>query len=153
MLAATSKQPNREMLTMSNADPRPTLAAPDDDPWIWLEGIEAPESIAWVEARNAKTFARFGDASFTRDRDALAAIYDRPENIPFVTRRGATLFNFWKDAANPRGLWRTTTLESYRSDSPEWEILLDLDALAEAEGEDWIWGEPRPSPAATTARS
>jgi prolyl oligopeptidase len=146
MLAATPKERNREMLTMSNADPRPTLAAPDDDPWIWLEDIDGPPSIAWVEAQNAKTLARFGDAGFARDRDSLAAIYDRPENIPFVARRGDKLFNYWKDAANPRGLWRTTTLESYRSDSPEWEILLDLDALAKEEGEDWIWGAPTTFP-------
>ena len=79
---------------------------------------------------------------YLQDRDDLAAIYDQPANIPFVARRGDKLFNFWKDAEHPRGLWRTTTLESYRTDNPDWEILLDLDALAEAEGEDWIWGAP-----------
>ena len=44
----------------------------------------------------------------------LAAIYDRPDNIPYVTRRGGLLYNLWKDAKNPRGLWRRTTLEEFR---------------------------------------
>jgi prolyl oligopeptidase len=49
------------------------------------------------------------------------------------------LYNFWRDAHNPRGLWRRTTLDDYRTAAPVWEKLLDLDALAEAEEEDWVW--------------
>jgi prolyl oligopeptidase len=120
-------------------DPRPTLAAPDDDPYLWLEEVDGEPALAWVEAQNAATLARLGDARFAADRDALAAIFDRPDNIPFAARRDAKLFNFWKDAAHRRGLWRATTLDSYRTETPEWEILLDLDALAEREGEDWTW--------------
>jgi prolyl oligopeptidase len=55
------------------------------------------------------------------------------------TRRGGLLYNFWRDAAHPRGLWRRTTLDGYRTDAPQWEVLLDLDALALREGEDWVW--------------
>jgi len=122
-------------------DPRPTIEAPDDDPYLWLEEVEGERALAWVEAQNVATMARFGDAGFEADRDALAAIYDRPDNIPLIARRGARLFNFWKDAEHPRGLWRATTLDSYRTEAPEWDNLLDLDALATKEGEDWIWSE------------
>ena len=59
---------------------------------------------------------------------------DRPDNIPFVVRRGPHLYNFWKDAKNPRGLWRRTTLDSFRTEQPSWEVILDVDALA-AHGE------------------
>ena len=120
-------------------DPRPTLSAPEDDPYLWLEDIDGERALAWVEAQNAATLARFGDARFAADRDALVAIFDRPDNIPLIARRGARAFNFWKDAAHPRGLWRATTLDSYRTEQPRWEILLDLDALAANEDEDWIW--------------
>ena len=120
-------------------DARPTLAAPDDDPYLWLEEVEGAAALAWVKRQNAATLARFGTAGFAADRDSLAAIYDRPDNIPFVARRGPHLYNFWKDAANPRGLWRRTTLESYKSERPRWDVILDLDALAAREGEDWIW--------------
>ena len=124
---------------MASPDPRPTLEAPDDDPYLWLEEIDGKGALAWVETQNAATLTRFGDQRFAADRDALAAIFDRPDNIPLIARRGMRVFNFWKDAAHPRGLWRATTLDSYRREPPEWGILLDLDALAAKEGEDWTW--------------
>src|SRR5271163_2130395 len=120
-------------------DPRPTIEAPDDDPYLWLEEIDGERALAWVEAQNAATLSRFGDRRFEADRDTLGAIFDRPDNIPIIARRGSRVFNFWKDAGHPRGLWRATTLDSYRSKEPDWEILLDLDALAAKEDEDWIW--------------
>ena len=69
----------------------------------------------------------------------LAAIYDRPDNIPYVRRRGGLLYNLWKDANNPRGIWRRTTLEEFRKSDPGWETVLDLDRLAIDENEDWIF--------------
>ena len=124
---------------MTEADPRPTTEQPDDDPYLWLEEVEGPEALAWVEAQSAASLARFGDARFAADRDMLAAIFDRADNIPIIARRGSQLFNFWKDAEHPRGLWRATSLDSYRSEQPVWDILLDLDALAAEEAEDWTW--------------
>ena len=123
-------------------DARPTLSAPDDDPYLWLEEIEGARAIAWVDEQNKRTLAQFGDARFAADRDVLTEILDRPDNIPFVSRRSGLLYNFWKDANNPRGLWRRTTLESFRSAQPQWEIVLDLDALAARENEDWVWHGP-----------
>ncbi len=121
-------------------DARPTVAAPDDDPWLWLEEVEGERASAWVEQQNARTLAAFGGAQVEVDAAVLAAIFDRPDKIPFPGRRAGWLYNFWTDAAHPRGLWRRTTAGSFRNDSPEWEVLIDLDALAAAEGEDWIWG-------------
>ena len=119
-------------------DDRPTTAAPDEDPYLWLEEIEGDRALDFVEQQNRLTLQKFGGAGFAADRDMLAAIYDRPDNIPYVTRRGGFLYNIWKDANNPRGLWRRTTLEAFRRPNPEWEILLDVDKLAVEEGHDWI---------------
>src|SRR6267143_5014560 len=131
---------------MPDPDPRPTLEAPDDDPYLWLEEVDGKRALAWVEAQNAATLGKFGDARFAADRDVLAAIFDRPDNIPIIARRGPRVFNFWKDAAHPRGLWRATTLDSYRGEQPEWDVLLDLDALAAREGEDWTWSGASTTP-------
>src|SRR5438270_6283280 len=89
-------------------DPRPTVEAPDDDPYLWLEEIEGERVLVWVDAQNAATLTRFGDGRFAADRDALAAIFDRHNNLPLIARRGTRVFNFWKDGVNPRGLWRAT---------------------------------------------
>jgi len=120
-------------------DARPTLAAPDDDPRLWLEEVDGAAALAWVAEQNARTLARFNGPDVAADQDALAAIMDRPDNIPFITRRGGKLYNFWKDATHVRGLWRRTTLESYQTEQPAWETVLDVDALATAEAEDWVF--------------
>jgi len=117
---------------------RPTIAAPDDDPYLWLEEIEGERALIFVEQQTKRTLEKFGDAGFAADRDTLSAIYDRPDNIPYVTRRDGFLYNLWKDAKNPRGLWRRTTLDEFRGANPKWETLLDLDKLAADESEDWL---------------
>lgn len=117
---------------------RPTLSAPDDDPYLWLEEIEGGRALNFVERQNGRTLRAFGGAAFKRDRDALASIYDRPDNIPYVSRRGDHLYNIWRDASNLRGLWRVTTLDEFRKPNPSWETLLDIDQLAAKEGEDWL---------------
>src|SRR6266481_5097547 len=119
-------------------DDRPTIASPDDDPYLWLEEIEGERALAFVARQSKLTLERFGDAGFADDRDTLTAIYDRPDNIPYVTRRGGFVYNLWKDAINPRGLWRRTTLDEFRGPRPNWETLLDLDRLAAGEHQDWI---------------
>ena len=122
---------------------RPTLADPDDDPFLWLEEVDGPRATAWADEQSRITMERFGDARFAADRDELCKLLDRPDNLPVPTRRGGLLYNIWKDADHPRGLWRRTTLASFRTAEPDWDVLLDVDALAAAEGEDWIWAGRR----------
>ncbi|OCK54165.1 peptidase S9 [Bradyrhizobium sp. LMTR 3] len=117
---------------------KPTLSAPDDDPYLWLEEIEGARALNFVERQNSRTLQLLGGAAAGRDRDALTSIYDHPDSIPYVSRRGGYLYNLWKDANNPRGLWRRTTLEEFRTPKPSWEVLLDIDQLAVSEGEDWL---------------
>ncbi len=124
---------------MGSIDFRPTLVAPDDDPYLWLEDVEGEDALDWVARQHKSTLARFGGTTFDADQALLTEIFDRPDRIPYVNRRGGLLYNLWTDADHPRGLFRRTTMESYRSAHTDWDVLLDLDALAEAEDEDWIW--------------
>ena len=119
-------------------DDRPTLAAPDDDPYLWLEDIEGEPALAFVEQQNRRTLQQFAGAGFAADRDTLAAIYDRPDNIPFIGRRRPFVYNIWKDAEHPRGLCRRTTLDEFRATKPQWETILDIDRLAADENADWL---------------
>lgn len=89
--------------------------------------------------QNARTRACLDDPQYRHDTDELTRIYDNPDQIAFVTRRGGLLYNLWKDATNPRGLLRRTTLEQYRQGDPKWETIFDLDACALTENEDWTW--------------
>ena len=110
--------------------------------------MKGERALEWVASHSAATLARFGGPQFDADAATLRAIFDRPDNIPYVGRRGGRLYNFWKDGDHPRGLWRRTALDAYRTGADSWEVLLDVDALAAAEGEDWVWqgaGTLRPS--------
>ncbi|MGH1352036.1 MAG: prolyl oligopeptidase family serine peptidase, partial [Methyloligellaceae bacterium] len=120
-------------------DIRPTVLTPEDDPHIWLEDIEGKNALEWVHRQNENTRKNFADDIFKMDRDALISIYNHPEKIPYIIRRGEHVYNFWKDRDHVRGVWRRTTLKDYASDSPDWDILINLDALAAEEGEDWTW--------------
>jgi prolyl oligopeptidase len=110
-----------------------------DDPYLWLEEVDSPQARAFVKARSAETEKALCDARFESDRAALLDILNAPDRIPFITKRGPWVYNFWQDEHNPKGLWRRTTMASYRTATPDWELMLDIDALAKAEGEDWVW--------------
>ena len=110
-----------------------------EDPYLWLEDIAGEEALDWVRARNEPTQAEFSGEEFERMRAEALEVLDTDARIPYVRRRGDYLYNFWRDAVNSRGLWRRTTLDSYRSDSPDWDVLIDVDELARADDENWVW--------------
>ncbi|GAA2608726.1 prolyl oligopeptidase family serine peptidase [Dactylosporangium fulvum] len=111
-----------------------------DDAYLWLEAVEGTDALAWVRERNAETVeALTGNDRFAVLRDGIRAVLDADDRIPLVAWHGDRVYNLWKDAHHPRGLWRRTTLDDYRGDEPHWETVLDLDALAAAEGENWVW--------------
>ncbi|MEB4208553.1 prolyl oligopeptidase family protein [Mycobacterium sp. 94-17] len=116
-----------------------SAARHNEDPYLWLEDVTGDEALDWVRERNAATLARFRDENFERMRTEALEVLDTDARIPYVVRRGEYLYNFWRDAANPRGLWRRTTLDSYRTDSPDWDVLIDVDELGRADGENWVW--------------
>ncbi|MGH9206627.1 MAG: S9 family peptidase, partial [Acidimicrobiales bacterium] len=83
-----------------------------DDLYLWLEDITGEDALNWVRARNEPTVAEFSGAEFERMRAEALEVLDTDARIPYVSRRGDYLYNFWRDKANPRGLWQRTTLES-----------------------------------------
>jgi prolyl oligopeptidase len=111
----------------------------NEDPYLWLEDVEAEKSLDWVRARNAENpLAK--DPGFETLRSDLLAILDSNARIPFVGKIGDYYYNFWRDKTNPQGIWRRTTLAEFRKEAPKWEVLLDIDALGKAEGTNWVWG-------------
>ena len=109
-----------------------TATPPDTtDPYRWLEEVNGERAMTWVKAENAKTTAvleadpRYAD--IYKEAFRMASAKDR---IPYPTFIGGELYNFWQDSAHKRGIWRKTSLESYRSKDPAWVTVLDLDTLA-----------------------
>lgn len=111
-----------------------------EDPYLWLEDVTGDDALGWVRAQNAPTVDELTGVDFEAMRAAALEVLDTDARIPYVRRRGEFLYNFWRDAANPRGLWRRTTLDSYRSDTPDWDVLIDLDEVSRADDCNWVWG-------------
>jgi prolyl oligopeptidase len=116
-------------------------AAQQADPFIWLEEVEGRRALEWVESRNAATVAELTAHPLYRPLfERTVQILDSNERIAFPSILGDRLYNFWQDAAQPRGVWRRTSWESYLSGQPAWETVLDIDALAAAESVPWAFG-------------
>ena len=120
--------------------PASAAVAAADDPYRWLEDVQGERALAWVRARNAESRKVLAQQPrFEAMRDGFRQILDSRDKIPYFVRRGDALYNFWRDADHPRGLWRRTSLAEFRQAQPAWETVLDLDALAKAEAENWVW--------------
>ena len=116
------------------------VPGPEQDPYIWLEEARSKEALDWVAKENERTLAALeSDPRFAQLKAEALAIFDSQDRIPFVSFRPDGLYNFWQDKDNPKGVLRRTTLASYRTDNPEWEVVLDIDALAKAEGKEWVY--------------
>ncbi|HEX2213119.1 MAG TPA: prolyl oligopeptidase family serine peptidase, partial [Mycobacterium sp.] len=109
------------------------------DPYLWLEDITGDDALDWVRKHNEPTLAEFGGSRFEQMQAEALEVLDTDARIPYVRRRGEYLYNFWRDADNPRGLWRRTTLESYRTEEPDWDVIIDVDELARVDDENWVW--------------
>lgn len=128
-------------MTTTAADQSPgSSSAPEPtDENVWLEEIYGEAPLAWVREQNARTEDLLEDADYAALEGSILEVLDSTDRIAMVGKRGDWYYNFWKDQANPKGLWRRTTWESYLTDSPAWDVLLDVDALAAAEGEEWVF--------------
>ena len=111
-----------------------------EDPFIWLEDIDAPRSVQWVEAQNAKTTKRLeGDARYQALLSEARAIFTAKDRIPGPDFRAGGVDNLWQDDTHPHGLWRHASQASYRTASPAWRTLIDMDALSKAENGNWFF--------------
>lgn len=141
--APPAVQPSAPAATQAAAV-SPNLLAPEAvkaaDDFLWLEEVNGQRAMRWIADQNRKTEAVLkGDARYETFRKEALAILTAQDRTPSPAFRGEGIDNFWQDAKNVRGLWRQTTLDSYRSDKPRWTTVLDIDALAKRENANWIF--------------
>ena len=111
------------------------------DPYRWLEDVHGDRAMTWVKSENAKTTAVLEkDPRYQAIYHEALTMAQARDRIPYVSFLGGALYNFWQDSAHVRGIWRKTTLASYRTaKAPLWTLVLDLDSLAKAENANWVW--------------
>ena len=111
-----------------------------DDPYVWLEDVHGAKPLAWAREQNAKSLAPLkADPRYQKNYDSVLSVLDATDRIPMGALRGSNVYNFWQDAQNPKGIWRRTSIAGYQTASPRWQVLLDVDALAKTESENWVF--------------
>lgn len=116
------------------------LYAAATDTWIWLEQVDGINALAWVNGQNLRTAAELKSKPEFEPlyKQALETL-NAASRIPTVDQRGKWLYNFWRDAEHSRGVYRRTTIEEFQKADPEWEAVLDIDALSEKEKKPWVF--------------
>jgi len=115
------------------------MAQQDEDPHLWLEEVDGTRAMDWVKAHNKRTCDHFeAMPGFDDLYQRNLTIYNADDRIATPEIRGDFVYNFWKDATHPRGVWRRALLSDYLKRSPQWEVLIDVDALSATDGEKWV---------------
>ena len=128
------------MIVAASAGIGGARAATADDPYLWLEDVSSPKALQWVEAHNAKSTAVLeADPRYQRFYAQALDIAQAKDRIPVGSFINGQIYNFWQDSNHVRGIWRRASLESYATGAPQWETVLDLDALAASEKANWVW--------------
>jgi prolyl oligopeptidase len=110
------------------------------DPYLWLEEVEGSKSLEFAKSENALTLNHFKSNPLFKTIEAEnRKIFFAKDRVPGVSLVNGELFNFWQDEKHVRGIWRKTTIESYQTANPKWEVILDLDEVAKSEKENWVW--------------
>ena len=116
------------------------MSKSDQDPYWWLEEVEAEKALNWAKSLNQLSKDELtAENGFEALEDRLLATLYSKERIPSVSLYGDKLYNFWRDDAHPKGIWRRTSMEEYLKADQAWETVLDLDQLSESENENWVW--------------
>ncbi|MDH3748673.1 MAG: prolyl oligopeptidase family serine peptidase [Gammaproteobacteria bacterium] len=112
----------------------------NSDPYLWLEDVESERSLDWVRKQNKETFAELKDHPLYQSLyEEAYSILTSEARIPEGEIVGDEFHNFWQDEAHVRGVWRSTSLESFVAGDPTWRTVLSFDELAEREDENWVY--------------
>ena len=109
--------------------------------FAYLSEVEGKEALEFVNQNNARTLGVLTtDPKFSEIQSKVREIFLDQDKIAWGTKVGEYMYNFWQDTTHVRGIYRRTSLKDYKNAKPNWETVLDIDALAEKEKKNWVWG-------------
>ncbi len=116
-----------------------TTAGQTDADHLWLEDVLGERALAKVGQWNEMSAPRMQGSVYKSMKTELLEVYNSPEKIAYITYRAGKAYNFWQDADHVKGIWRRTTLGSYGSANPQWETILDIDAVSKTDHKNWVY--------------
>lgn len=132
---------------LTNSPQKITTVNPADAPqvkpdqsYLWLEEVEGKQALNWVKNQNKTALDNLkANKAYQQSFDKNLALLNSTDRIPYANQRGDYLYNFWTDKDHQRGIYRRTTLAEYQKESPKWQTILDVDALAKKDGQSWVY--------------
>jgi prolyl oligopeptidase len=112
------------------------------DPHLWLEDLKNPTATQWVDEQSVRALdsIRKMPGFDERYKANLRVLTQREFNIQFPSTVGSFIYNHYRTANQPSGVWRRAVLDEYRKPRPDWQTLLNIDAYNKNEPVNWTWG-------------
>ncbi len=112
-----------------------------DADYEWLEDLQGEKSLAWVRQQNDRSLKELrATPTYEGFKSEALKILQAKDKLAFGVIEGSHVYNFWQDADHVRGIWRRTSWDAYARGKPEWETMLDIDALGAKEGKSYVYG-------------
>ena len=121
--------------------PTATAQTPAEQPdkYKWLEDVNGARSMAWVKTENERSAKILeADPHYSVLEAAELKVLESPDRLPIPSINGDDIYNTWQDAEHVRGILRRTSARDYLTAQPHWQTLIDYDALAKQDKENWV---------------
>ena len=111
-----------------------------DDPYLWLEDVTGEDALDWVRGTTTRRWPR-SKASASTGCAPRRWRCSTPTPASRTPAAAATICTTTGATPRTRGgcggarRWTATA-----PTIPDWDVIIDLDALAAAEDENWVWG-------------
>ena len=123
------------------------------DDYSYLEDTNDPRTQAWLKAQHDRTATTLQGARFRGFAESASTAAHAVSRFEALAVPGATslregwIYQHWSDQQHPRGVWRRARFDLFVRGTPEWDVLLDVDALSARENKSWLFLEGVFSPA------
>lgn len=110
------------------------------DEFLWLEDVSAKQSMDWALSMNQETAKAYKSKPIYQQlyQEALQALNNKTR-IPQIKQRGKWVYNYWKDKANPRGIYRRAKLKAFKNNQIKWQTVLDMDEYNAKNAGNWAF--------------
>jgi len=109
------------------------------DKYLWLEDVSSPRSMAWVKAEDERSLKVLeADPHYATYHEEALKLAEAPDRLAFPEQRAGEIYNFWRDAEHVDGIFRKTSLTDYLSAKPNWQTVIDYDALGKQDHAKWV---------------
>ena len=106
---------------------------------LYMEKIKGEKALKWVKKQNSKSLESLSDSRFEKLKSFILSIYESEDKLIYGSLKKDFVYHLLKNKKYKRGLLRRIPLKDYLSKKSHWEEVLDIDALAKKEKENWVY--------------